>query len=179
MHSFSFILATVLYKATVILASPKNYNYVAVFSIDGFHSSDVGKYVTLRPNSTLAQLLETGYEYTNAYTSAPSDSFPGTVAQFTGASPITTSVWYDDIWYRDYYPPFSVNGTHCQGPPGAEGQSFCAMECFFPVRRLTKNYSRRHRRLRLQQDRALLWWHQPRQPTSKSCRRHMSRNIPS
>ena len=128
MRSFSFILAAVLYKATVTLASSKSYKHVAAFSIDGFHSSDVGKYVTLRPNSTLAQLLETGYEYTNAYTAAPSDSFPGTVAQFTGASPITTSVWYDDIWYRDYYPPFSVNGTHCQGPPGAEGQVFCPKE---------------------------------------------------
>ena len=132
MHSFSFILATVLYRATVILAWSKSYNHVAVFSIDGFHSSDVGKYVTLRPKSTLAQLLETGYEYTNAYTSAPSDSFPGAVAQFTGASPITTSVWYDDIWYRDYYPPFSVNGTHCQGPPGAEGQfSASRSACFW------------------------------------------------
>ena len=178
MHSFSIILATVLYNATVILAWSYNYKHVAVFSIDGFHSSDVGKYVTLRPNSTLAQLLETGYEYTNTYTSAPSDSFPGTVAQFTGASPITTSVWYDDIWYRDYYPPFSVNGTHCQGPPGAEGQSFCATACLSPVRILKKGYSRRHRRLRLQQDRALLWRHQPRQPASKSCGGQMSRNIP-
>ncbi len=159
MQSFSIILATVLYNATVILAGSDNYKHVAVFSIDGFHSSDVGKYVTLRPNSTLAQLLETGYEYTNAYTSAPSDSFPGTVAQFTGASPITTSVWYDDIWYRDYYPAFSVNGTHCQGPPGAEGQSSSAKKCLFPVRILTNECSRRHRRLRLQQDRALLWRH--------------------
>lgn len=167
MHSFSFIFVTVLYKATAILAWSKSYNYVAIFSIDGFHSSDVGKYVTLRPNSALAQLLETGYEYTNTNTSAPSDSFPGTVAQFTGASPITTSVWYDNIWYRDYYPPFSVNGTRCQGSPGAEGQSFWAKKCSLTVPIPTKEYSRRHRGLRLQQDRALLWWHQPSQPTSK------------
>ena len=121
MHSLSLTLAAVLYKATVILAWSHKYKYVAVFSIDGFHSSDVGKYVTLRPKSTIAQLLETGYEYTNANTSAPSDSFPGSMAQFTGASPRTTGVWYDDIWSRDFYPPFSVNGTHCEGPPGAEG----------------------------------------------------------
>ncbi len=125
MHFRSLILATALYEATAVFAwnVPKKYEYVAVFSIDGFHSSDVGKYVALRPKSTIAQLLETGYEYTNAFTSAPSDSFPGTVAAFTGASPRTSGVWYDDIYDRSSYPPFSKNGTHCEGPPGAEGLS--------------------------------------------------------
>ena len=70
----------------------KTYKHVAVFSIDGLHSSDVEKYIALRPKSTLAALLETGYEYTDCYTSAPSDSFPGTMNQMTGSSPRTTGI---------------------------------------------------------------------------------------
>jgi predicted AlkP superfamily pyrophosphatase or phosphodiesterase len=93
------------------------YKYVAVFSVDGFHPSDVEKYVAARPQSTIARLLETAYEYTNAKTSAPSDSFPGTLAQFTGASPRTTGVWYDDAYDRTFFLPSSG----CVGPPGAEG----------------------------------------------------------
>lgn len=98
------------------------FKHVALFSVDGMHASDVEKYVALRPQSTMAQLLETGYEYTNAFTSAPSDSFPGTLAQFTGASPKTTGMWYDDAYDRTFYPPFSTSQTHCTGPPGAEGR---------------------------------------------------------
>ena len=45
---------------------------VLSFSVDGMHSSDVEKYVALRPESTIAALLSTGYEYTNAHTSAVS-----------------------------------------------------------------------------------------------------------
>jgi len=70
----------------------KVYQYVGVFSIDGFHSSDVGKYVALRPQSTIAQLLETAYEYTDAFTSAPSDSYPGVMNFVTGSSPRTTGM---------------------------------------------------------------------------------------
>ncbi len=92
------------------------YSHVAVFSIDGFHSSDVEKYVSLRKDSTIAKLLQTGYEYTDAFTSAPSDSFPGTLNQFTGASPRTTGVWYDDTYDRSYFAP----GSDCSGKPGAE-----------------------------------------------------------
>lgn len=97
------------------------YKYVALFSVDGMHGSDVEQYVALRPKSTIAQLLKIGYEYTDAFTSAPSDSFPGSLFQFTGASPKTTGVWYDDAYDRTYYAPFSQSGTHCVGPPGAEG----------------------------------------------------------
>ncbi|MCJ1270324.1 hypothetical protein MMC22_010220 [Lobaria immixta] len=94
------------------------YKHVAVFSIDGLHSSDVEKYVSLRPGSTIANLLGTGFEYTNAYTSGPSDSFPGTLNQFTGASPRTTGIWYDDTYDRSFFDA----GSGCKGPPGAEVQ---------------------------------------------------------
>ncbi|KAI4254116.1 MAG: hypothetical protein LQ352_003283 [Teloschistes flavicans] len=106
--------------APSISRSHGRYQHVAVFSVDGMHGSDVEKFVALRPQSTIAQLLETGYEYTNAFTSAPSDSFPGTLAQFTGASPKTTGVWYDDAYDRTFYPPFSETKMHCEAPAGAE-----------------------------------------------------------
>jgi predicted AlkP superfamily pyrophosphatase or phosphodiesterase len=81
----------------VSLASDKKgpktvYKHVAAIGIDGLHSSDVPKYVALRPKSTIAELLETGYEFTDAYTSAPSDSFPGAMNLFSGASPRTHGV---------------------------------------------------------------------------------------
>ncbi|OBT61845.1 hypothetical protein VE03_08811 [Pseudogymnoascus sp. 23342-1-I1] len=96
------------------------YKHVAAFSIDGLHSSDLPKYVAIRPNSVIAELLETGYEFTDAYTSAPSDSFPGAMSMFTGASPRTHGVWYDDTYDRKFWLPYSTTGSNCQGPPGAE-----------------------------------------------------------
>ncbi|OQO15167.1 hypothetical protein B0A48_00549 [Cryoendolithus antarcticus] len=83
------------------------YNHVVAISVDGMHSSDVTKWVALSPNSNISKLLQTGYEYTDAWTSAPSDSFPGSLAQFTGATPKTTGVWYDDTWDRTFYDPGS------------------------------------------------------------------------
>jgi hypothetical protein len=41
------------------------YKHVAAFSIDGLHGSDVEKYIALRPGSTIATLLNTGFEYTD------------------------------------------------------------------------------------------------------------------
>ena len=53
-------------------AAAKKYKYVLTFSADGLHSSDIGKYVAIQPQSTIASLLETGCEYSDAYTSAVS-----------------------------------------------------------------------------------------------------------
>lgn len=55
----------------------------------------------------------------DAYTSGPSDSFPGTLNQFTGASPRTTGIWYDDTYDRSFFDA----GSNCKGPPGAEGMA--------------------------------------------------------
>ncbi|KAK3675346.1 hypothetical protein LTR78_004856 [Recurvomyces mirabilis] len=92
------------------------FKHVITISVDGLHSSDVGKWVALSPNGNISQLLQHGYEYTNAWTTAPSDSFPGSMAQYTGATPPTTGVWYDDTWDHSYYAPSSG----CAGAPGAE-----------------------------------------------------------
>ena len=116
------IIASTLSGAALANDNDKVYKYVVHFSIDGFHSSDVEKYVAVRPQSTIAGLLSTGYEYTDAYTSGPSDSFPGTMNFVAGASPRTTGVWYDDTYDRSFWAPYSTTGTNCSGPPGAEGQ---------------------------------------------------------
>ena len=89
---------------------------VFTFSIDGLHSSDVAKWLAYQPESNISALLKTGYEYTDAYTSAPSDSFPGTCAFYTGATPKTTGVWYDDVWDRSLFAPTDLL---CSSP-GAE-----------------------------------------------------------
>lgn len=44
---------------------PSFYKNVAMFSVDGLHPSDVEKYVALRPQSTIAKLLKTAYDYTS------------------------------------------------------------------------------------------------------------------
>lgn len=87
-------------------------------SIDGLHSSDVEKWLAYKPTSNISALLKTGYLYSNAFTSAPSDSFPGTCAFYTGATPRTTGVWYDDTWDRTLYSP---KDTNCI-TPGAESK---------------------------------------------------------
>jgi predicted AlkP superfamily pyrophosphatase or phosphodiesterase len=76
----------------------RTYKHVALFSVDGLHSSDLPKWVALNPKSTIASLLETGYWYQGALTAAPSDSFPGTVNLVAGATPATSGIWYDDAY---------------------------------------------------------------------------------
>src|SRR5579883_1909532 len=65
---------------------------VLFISVDGMHALDLSNYVRDHPDSTLARLSAHGVTYTQAWTSRPSDSFPGTLAEFTGGSPITTGV---------------------------------------------------------------------------------------
>jgi hypothetical protein len=98
----------------------QGYKHVAIFSFDGLHASDVDKYLALRgPSSNMSRLLEHGHRFTGAYTSFPSDSFPGSMGPFTGSSPRTHGVWYDDIYDRSLYAP----GSNCVGAPGAESRS--------------------------------------------------------
>jgi len=86
--TLTFVAALV--ASVVATNNDKVYKYVVTFSVDGMHSSDVEKWVALKPESTIASLLQTGYEYTDCYTSAPSDSYPGVAAFVSGASPRTT-----------------------------------------------------------------------------------------
>src|SRR5258708_35818106 len=70
--------------------------HVLLISVDGLHQSDLEWYVRTHPGSELAKLADGGAEYTGAQTPIPSDSFPGMVAQVTGANPRTAGGYYDD-----------------------------------------------------------------------------------
>jgi arylsulfatase A-like enzyme len=89
---------------------------VLLVSVDGLHQTDVDHWVAAHPDSTLAQLAETGVTYTDAHTTTPSDSFPGMLALVTGGTPKSTGVYYDDSYDRTLFPP----GSNCTGNPGTE-----------------------------------------------------------
>jgi len=83
--------------------------HVLLISIDGMHASDLQHFIAQYPNSVLAGLAKQGIDYTNAFTTEPSDSFPGMVALATGGTPAVTGVYYDDSYDRLLAAP----GTHC------------------------------------------------------------------
>jgi hypothetical protein len=99
--------------------------HVLVISVDGMHQADLDWYLKNHPNSTLAKLAGTGVQYTANSTSRPSDSFPGLLAFFTGGTPISHGVFYDDTYDHTLYPPSAANnGMACSGPAGTEVSNF-------------------------------------------------------
>ena len=78
--------------------------HVLVLSVDGLHQSDLAWYVSTHRHSALAGLVATGADFRAAQTTFPSDSFPGMVAQFTGAGPGASGVFYDDTYNRTLLP---------------------------------------------------------------------------
>jgi hypothetical protein len=111
-------------------ANPPTYQHVLLISVDGLHAIDLANYVQNNPGSNLAQLANHGVVYPNAFTTAPSDSYPGMLAQVTGASPKAAGLFYDDSYDRKEYP--SVNyyvsqglpDPGCTGNPGTEVTNF-------------------------------------------------------
>ena len=106
------------------------YQHVLLISVDGMHAVDLTNWIQNNPNSNLAILARHGIIYPNAFTTAPSDSYPGMLAQVTGASPKTAGLFYDDSYDRTEYP--SVNfylsqgmaDPGCTGVPGTEVTNF-------------------------------------------------------
>lgn len=94
----------------------RSYAHVLLVSVDGLHASDLKYYVAAHPRSTLAVLAKHGIVYPRAQTAAPSDSFPGLLAQFTGGSSKSHGVYYDVSYDRTLYAPKSG----CKGTPGAQ-----------------------------------------------------------
>ena len=85
--------------------------HVLLISVDGLHSIDLINWVKAHPGSTLAELREHGYEYSNTSCSKPSDSFPGLMALITGGTPNSTGIWYDVSYDRTYLAPGSAPGS--------------------------------------------------------------------
>jgi Type I phosphodiesterase / nucleotide pyrophosphatase len=92
--------------------------HVLLVSIDGMHALDFINCVNgisganggepYCPN--LAQLKPSGVDYLFAYTSEPSDSFPGLMALVTGGSPRSVGAFYDDAYDRSLAPPAQTTG---------------------------------------------------------------------
>jgi hypothetical protein len=88
--------------------------HVLLVSIDGFHAADLAYCVKNNTCPNLAALTKAGVTYANASTTKPSDSFPGMIAQVSGATPKSAGVFYDDSYDRTLYAP------NCASGPGAE-----------------------------------------------------------
>jgi hypothetical protein len=84
---------------------------VLLLSLDGFHPVDLASYVAAHPTSAMADIVGRGVSYTQATSSRPSDSFPGTLAMVTGGSPASTGVLYDVSWDDRLSPPGSDCST--------------------------------------------------------------------
>ncbi len=95
--------------------------YVMLLSVDGLHAVDLANCQAAGTCPNLAGLTEHGITYTNASTTKPSDSFPGMLAQVTGATSKSTGVFYDDSYDRTLFAP-SGGAAGCTAGPGAETQ---------------------------------------------------------
>ncbi|WP_430667250.1 alkaline phosphatase family protein [Jatrophihabitans telluris] len=83
--------------------------HVLLLSVDGLHQSDLAYYIGKHPHSALATLVASGTSYTKAKTTFPSDSFPGMIAQLTGADAGTAGVYYDDTYNHALLPPGTLD----------------------------------------------------------------------
>ena len=111
-------------------AVSSDYEHVLLISVDGMHATDLANWIQDNPNSNFAKLAGTGIIYPNTFTTAPSDSYPGMIAQVTGASPKTAGLFYDDSYDRTEYPSkasFTSQGMPdpgCTGGAGTEVTNF-------------------------------------------------------
>jgi arylsulfatase A-like enzyme len=105
-----------LEKREVLAVAPGPDQHVLLLSVDGLHQADIAD-PSLAPYLTnTLQLQNGGINYTNAHTTSPSDSFPGTLSYLTGAHPGTTGVFYDDSYSRTLLAP----GSNSNATPGTE-----------------------------------------------------------
>jgi hypothetical protein len=98
---------------------------VLLLSIDGMHAVDFINCVNgisgangglpFCPN--MAGLKPNGIDYLFAYTSEPSDSFPGLMALMTGGSPRSVGAFYDDAYDRSLAPPEKTTGDGLAAGP--------------------------------------------------------------
>lgn len=110
------------------------YKHVLLISVDGMHAIDLKRWIENHPGGNFAKLADNGVIYPNAYTTAPSDSYPGMLAQVTGATPKGGGLFYDDSYDRTEYPAkafYSSKGlsdSGCVGNAGTELTNFEALD---------------------------------------------------
>jgi YVTN family beta-propeller protein len=98
---------------------------VLLLSVDGLHQADVADPNLAGDLGNILKLQSGGVNYTNAHTTSPSDSFPGTLSYLTGALPGTTGVFYDDSYSRALFAPGS---DVTKAKPGTEVTYFEAID---------------------------------------------------
>ena len=99
-----------------------SYKHVLLVSVDGLHAVDLSNWIEKHPAGNIAKLANHGIIYPNAFTTAPSDSFPGMLAQVTGASPATAGLFYDDSYDRKEYPSKAFYISQGKADPGCTGK---------------------------------------------------------
>src|SRR5437773_3347816 len=107
LKSLALLLACLVCPSWAQLPTNRRVRRVLLISIDGFHAVDLANYVKLRPASALARLSSHGTTYTNAYSSFPSNSWPGLTALITGGTSVSTGVLVENNYDRSLSPPGS------------------------------------------------------------------------
>ncbi len=126
--SAACVLATAAQAASPAVTA--QYQHVLLVSVDGLHAIDLSNWIAANPTSNIAKLAAHGIIYPNAFTTAPSDSYPGMLAQVTGGSPKTAGLFYDDSYDRHEYPSKNfwisqgMADPGCTGNPGTEVTNF-------------------------------------------------------
>jgi len=121
----------VLFAVSNIHAGPKDgrggddghgrIRHVLLISIDGMHAVDYKNCVASNTCPHLAELGETGVNYTRTSTSRPSVSFPGLMALVTGGTPRTVGAFYDVAYDRVLAPPKTTTGNGLAAGPCIQG----------------------------------------------------------
>ena len=117
------LLAAALPALAATPAVAPTYKHVLLISVDGMHSVDLTNWIEHNPTSNFARLAKHGIIYPNAFTTAPSDSYPGMLAQVTGASPKTAGLFYDDSYDRKEYPSVNFYLSQKKPDPGCTGNA--------------------------------------------------------
>ena len=118
------VLALLL-AASAFAQDSGSIKHVLLISIDGMHALDfincvngitgANRGAPYCPN--MAELKPNGIDYLYAYTSQPSDSFPGLMALVSGGSPRSVGAFYDDAYDRSLAPPAQTTGDGLAAGP--------------------------------------------------------------
>ncbi len=119
-------------RTAIAAQAPGQYQHVLILSVDGLRSADILD-PALQPYLTnINSLRSVGVTYPNAFTTSPSDSFPGTLSYLTGAGPATTGVYYDDTYARNLTAPIAEGGN-INSPLGTEATYFELLDYSIPA----------------------------------------------
>ncbi|MEH2297559.1 MAG: alkaline phosphatase family protein [Nostoc sp.] len=119
-------------RNVIAAIAPGSYQHVLILSVDGLRSADILDPGLQRYLTNINSLRSVGVTYPNAFTTSPSDSFPGTLSYLTGAGPATTGVYYDDTYARNLTAPIAEGGN-INSPLGTEATYFELLDYSIPA----------------------------------------------